>query len=123
MIESKDNIGNLSKILSKVGIKKSPLTWINEYIQFLKENSTIIGKKKIFPNQNGKFCYLKDLHYENSIPEVIKDIYNSFKNSLNQSFGVRNNLLSKDITSFSEYNKLTQRELITEIEWQFDYIR
>lgn len=44
-IESKENINNLKEILSREN-QTSPLTWINNYIKFLKYNSTIVEKKK-----------------------------------------------------------------------------
>ena len=120
IIESKKNISNLSETLSKANINKPPLIWINDYISFLRKNSTIIEKKKIFPNQNGKFENIRNLRFENSIPEILKDLYNSLKKSENTNFDIRDSLLSKDITSYSEYNKLTQKELISEIESIFN---
>ena len=120
IIESKKNISNLSETLSKANINKPPLIWINDYISFLRNNSTIIEKKKIFPNQNGKFENIRNLRFENSIPEILKDLYNSLKRLENTNFDIRDSLLSKDITSYREYNKLTQKELISEIERIFN---
>ena len=120
IIESKENISNLSETLSKANTNKPPLIWINDYISFLRKNSTIIEKKKIFPNQNGKFENIRNLRFENSIPEILKDLYNSLKKSENTNFDIRDSLLSKDITSYREYNKLTQKELISEIESIFN---
>lgn len=104
IIESKENIKNLSETLSKGNINKRPLIWLNDYISFLRQNSTIIEKKKIFPNQNGNFEYIRNLRFENSIPEILKDLYNSLKRIDNTKFNIRDSLLSKDITSFKEYN-------------------
>lgn len=120
IIESKENIQNLSETLSKGNINKQPLIWLNDYISFLRKNSTIIEKKKIFPNQNGNFEYIRNLRFENSIPEILKDLYNSLKRIDNAKFDIRDSLLSKDITSYKEYNILTQKELISKIETIFN---
>lgn len=120
IIESKENIKNLSETLSKGNINKQPLIWLNDYISFLRKNSTIIEKKKIFPNQNGNFEYIRNLRFENSIPEILKDLYNSLKRIDNAKFDIRDSLLSKDITSYKEYNILTQKELISKIETIFN---
>ena len=57
-IESLKNIDNLRKVLgfsdSKEG-RNQCINWLNEYLLFLKENSTIVERKKIFPNQLGIF--------------------------------------------------------------------
>ena len=120
IIESKKNINNLSETLLKANINKPPLIWLNDYISFLRNNSTIIEKKKIFPNQNGNFENIRNLRFENSIPEILKDLYNSLKRTENTNYDIRDSLLSKDITSYREYNRLTQKELITEIETIFN---
>ena len=77
-IESKENINNLKEILSREN-QANPLTWINNYINFLKYNSTIVEKKKVFPDQIGNFNYIRELHYDDSIPEILKDVYICFK--------------------------------------------
>ena len=47
IIESKNNANNLSETFSRANINKPPLKWLNDYIMFLKENSTITEKKNI----------------------------------------------------------------------------
>jgi hypothetical protein len=41
------------------------LKWMNSYLNFLKLNSTDrnFENLKIFPNQNGDFCVLNNLHF------------------------------------------------------------
>ena len=118
LIESKKNLINLNDILLNASVSNSKI-WLNDYIRFLKENSTVVEKKKIFPNQNGKFQFLKNLHYDDSIPEIIKDLYNCLKNLDNKTnikYDIRDFLLSREITCYQGYNRLTQKEIIAVIE-------
>ena len=84
MIESLGNLDNLRDLL---GYEKtndgmeSCKAWLNNYIKFLIEKSTIVDTKKIFPNQLGNFENLENLQYDESIPEILKDIYNDLSST------------------------------------------
>jgi len=121
-IESLKNIEQLRNLLkyenNENGNKKC-INWLNNYILFLKENSTIIEKKKIFPDQLGNFSYLKDLQYDENIPEILKNLYNELESYNNKGFNVRRQLLHQEITSFKGHNKFTQKEMIGIIEKKF----
>ena len=122
-IESLKNIDNLRKVLgfsdSKEG-RNQCINWLNEYLLFLKENSTIVERKKIFPNQLGIFENLINLRYDDSIPEILKDIYNKLQSTEDKPEEIRHILLLKEITSFKGYNKFTKEEIIGKIENLFN---
>ena len=119
IIESYKNIDGLSQNL----INDNPLNWLNNYINFLKINYHPLRteKMKIFPNQNGEFKILLELFIDDSIPEIIKDIYNELKRSKeNDNYDIKNKLLKKEIDCCEGHEKLTQNEIISEIEFLFD---
>ena len=57
IIQSKENINNLKTILTDEEDKKNPLKWLNNYITFLKNNSTITEKKNFFLIKRGIFNF------------------------------------------------------------------
>ena len=57
IIQSMQNINNLKTILTDEEDKKNPLKWLNNYITFLKNNSTITEKKKFFLIKRGIFNF------------------------------------------------------------------
>ena len=122
LIESQKNLKQLRILLkyedNPEGEKRC-LKWLNEYIIFLKENSTIIEKKKIFPNQLGNFEYITQLQYDESIPEILKNLHNNLESYEDKSFDIRKQLLHPDITSYKGYNKFTQKEIIGIINKKF----
>ena len=122
-IESKKNIYNIRNLLrfhdTKEG-RNQCINWLNNYLLFLKENSTIVEKKKIFPNQLGIFENLNNLQYDESIPEILKDIYNKLNSTKDKPEEIRQKLLLKGITSFRGYNRFTQKEIIGKIEKLFN---
>ena len=114
IIESAENIEVLSTILPDLNAS----IWLNRYITFLKNNSTITEKKKIFPNQKGYFKYLRELHYDDNIPDILKDIFNSLQSENNCD--IRNVLLLKEIECYKGHDKITQKEIISIIEELFN---
>ena len=116
IIESQENLEQLKKLLTKEKDKSNPLIWLNGYISFLKMYSTIISKKKIFPNQNGIFKLLENIQYDDSIPELFKEILNNLKRIYEKNYDIRDILLSKEIISYNNYNKFAQKEVISQIE-------
>lgn len=122
-IELIKNIDDLRKLLNFQDTNEGrieSINWLNNYLFFLKENSTIIEKKKIFPNQLGNFDYIENLQYDEEIPEILKDVYNKLNSTNNRHEEVRKQLLLKGITSFKGYNRFTQKEIIGKIEKLFN---
>lgn len=115
-IEEIKNINNLKEILTSDVYKNDPYDWLNQYIKFLKDNSTNIEVKKIFPNQLGEFKTIKYLRNDDDLPELLKEIYNNLKSKKDNRYEIKNILLNSKIISYSEYNKFTQKELIGLIE-------
>jgi hypothetical protein len=77
IIENFKNIENLSRKLYNNEFKKEETyIWLNKYITFFKDNSTIIEKKEIFPDKNGNFKKITDLRSAIDIPEILIDFEN-----------------------------------------------
>ena len=122
LIEKQKNINGLRNLLkyenNESGISNC-LKWLNDYIIFMKENSNMTEIKKIFPNQVGNFENLKNLRYDESIPEILKDIFNKLESDQEKKFEIRNILLLKQISSYKNFNKFTQEEIVALIEKKF----
>ena len=122
LIESKKNINNLVTLLysnnNDINLNKCKI-WLNNYLHFLKENYTKVNYRRIFPNQLGNFENLENLQYDESIPEILKDIYNDLNSTDNERFEIRTKLLLKEIICYKIYNKLTQKEIIGKIVENF----
>ena len=122
LIESQNNLRQLRILLkyedNPEGERRC-LNWLNGYITFLKENSNKKKKKKIFPNQLGNFEYLTKLQYDESIPEILKNLYNQLKSYKDNTYDIRKTLLHREITSYNGYNKFTQKEIIGIIDREF----
>ena len=122
IIESQRNLEGLRNLLKYENNddgKNKCLNWLNNYIIFMEKNSKIIGKLKIFPNQKGNFELLNNLRYDESIPEMLKDIYNKLFSTKEKQFEIRNILLCHQITAYKDHNKFTQEEIIALIEKKF----
>lgn len=121
IIESKINMDGLLQTL-QISNGDNPINWLNSYIKFLKDNSTIVEKRKIFPDQNGNFKFLKDLRYDDSIPEILKDLYNNLIRRIkkNNNEDNKNTLLAKEITCYIGYNRQSSKEIIERYETLFN---
>ena len=76
LIENIEQLGNIDTLSAKVS---DPIKWINELIYLIynrcKDNYSIVKRaNKIFPNQNGVFCYLNDLKLDSGIDEAYKNL-------------------------------------------------
>ena len=114
IIQSQNNIDGLRNLLkydNNDNGKNNSLIWLNDYIKFMKENSLKIEQYKIFPNQMGNFEFINDLYYEDSIPEILINIYNKLI-----YHDIRNSFLSKQITSYKNCDKYTKELIIAQIE-------
>lgn len=121
IIEGLENINNLSMKLHDNQIKtKETYEWINNYITFFKKNSNILEQKKIFPNKNGDFKLIKDLRSAIDIPEILIDYENELKRIKEKDYDKRITLLSNEIKEFEGYNRLSQKEIISDIETLFN---
>ena len=71
---------DLQKLLEKNELLEenvSAIKWLDKLYGFLKENGLFddeIRKLYIFPNQDGEFCQLNDLHPDKNIDQELKDI-------------------------------------------------
>lgn len=119
-VEEFQNIDNLSKQLFKDIKKEDAYNWINNYIEFLKNNSTLVEKKKIFPNKNGDFKYIKELRSGPDIPESLIDYQNELERIKKRYFDKRDSLLSNKIVSYNHYNRISQKEIISDFESLFN---
>lgn len=81
----------ISTIASKGSLKNLPeglgAQWLDNTIRKLGISLATMDRKAIIPNQNGKFCFSKDLYIDNGIPEILKNevfggIYLSYKDIL-----------------------------------------
>jgi len=115
-IEDFQNVDNLKEILTDDKYKNDPYVWLDKYIKFLKDNSTNVEDRKIFPNQKGEFKQIKNLKIDDNLPELLKEIYNKLKSDKDHQYEIKKCLLDPRIKSCSEYNKFTQKELIGHIE-------
>jgi hypothetical protein len=121
IIEGLENIDNLSKKLYDNQIKKKEAyEWINNYITFLKKNSNILEQKKIFPDKNGNFKLITELRSALDIPEILIDYENELKRIKEKDYDKRRTLLSNEIEAFKNYNRLSQKEIISDIETLFN---
>ena len=121
IIEEFQNIENLSKELFDNKIdKEKTYEWINNYIKFFKNNSTIIEKKRIFPDKNGNFNYITELRSAFDIPEILIDYDNELNRITECDYDRRNTLLSNKIDTYKGYNKISQKEIISDIESLFN---
>lgn len=76
-IQHRENIQNLKKQF--VNKELDVFVWLNELIDFYVKNARLLlDKYKVIPNQRSIFCFKKDLYFDNSIPDILKDIYNIF---------------------------------------------
>lgn len=75
LIQRVEKIGSLSKLQEKI---QSPIEWLNALYKLIYEkcvNNAEISKRdnKIFPNQHGDFCYIRELKTDGGIDEVYKE--------------------------------------------------
>ena len=101
----------INKNISQVDVLKL----INDYLDFLKSK---IGNLKIFPNQNGDFCCLKDLYSDSGFPEEFKDILKKYF-----SIDKRNELLAKEIIALDNHQSLPESDITKLIQSSFENLK
>ncbi|MBG9212011.1 sacsin N-terminal ATP-binding-like domain-containing protein [Bacteroides fragilis] len=113
-IADKKTVENLSKTYFKEPKNiDETLNWLNEYIQFYRENSKgdLIKDKCIFPNQQLNLKSLNDLRYDDNIEEEFKDLADYALNVENTSDKYRHVLLHRSIYGYEKHNPLTLNEV------------
>ncbi len=115
-IEKYKNIkGFQNNLINKNITQVDVLKLINDYLDFLKSKNS---EFKIFPNQNGDFCYLKDLLSDSGFPEDFKDILKKYF-----SIDKRNILLAKEITALDNHKSMPESEITKEIKSNFENLQ
>lgn len=68
------SIQNLENHLNDEEI--NTLNWLDNLIDFYIENERLLLEEyKLIPNQKGIFCSKNNLNFDNTIPEILKDVY------------------------------------------------
>ena len=116
-IEKYQNINGLSDNLIKKMDNIEILNWMNDYLDFLKNNSQDknFENLKIFPNQNGDFCSLHSLYSDSGFPEEFKDILKNYFN-----IDKRNILLAQHIKAYKDNKTMHEKEITKEIKNEFN---
>jgi hypothetical protein len=97
-------------------IIENKIEWLNDFIAFvskeIKEGE--LDNVAIIPNQNGKFCFKKDLSVDDNIPEILKT-------EQAEKFGLilKDSLLHKSINSVNISNKKSINTVIEMINKLF----
>ncbi len=119
-----EQYGNIKGLKNKVRDKSMNenilLKWMNSYLNFLKLNSTDrnFENLNIFPNQNGDFCVLNELHFDCGFPEEFKDILKKYFN-----IDKREILLDKEIISYNSHNIMPEINIVDDIVNEFKKIK
>lgn len=108
----------VTKMLSNARGKtvEESIFWLNEYGQLCKINNYNIPQDlKIFPNQNGELCSLSCLHYDNFIPEELKELAYLATNE-----DWRSKLLDTRILGYANYNVISTKDIYESIKKSFE---
>ena len=120
-IEQYANIKGLKNKVREKNLNENDLVkWMNSYLNFLKLNSTDrnFENLKIFPNQNGDFCVLNNLHFDSGFPEEFKDILKKYFN-----IDKREILLDKEIISYNSHKIMPEIDVVNDIVSEFNKIK
>lgn len=92
------------------------INWLNDYGMLAKSFSmSIPTDKKIYPNQNGTLESLATLHFDNFIPEKLKDL-----NITATGDNWRNNLLDRRISGYERHQPLSTKDIYDCVKKQFE---
>lgn len=75
-LENNTDLENLKIFLSESGKSYDDgdtIIFLNDFYNYLKKSNRSI-LRRIIPNQNGVFCSLDEIYYDDNIPNVLKDI-------------------------------------------------
>lgn len=92
------------------------IAWLNEY-GFLATSlsMTIPSDKKIYPNQNRDLETLTQLHYDNSVPEKLKDLYTTATGN-----DCRKILFDSRLTGFNLHQPISTKDIYEGIKKKFE---
>ena len=107
VLSSLNTLGNIDKLPEGLDSK-----WLNVTLKSLNVQTDRLNKYAVLPNQNGTFCFQKDLYEDSGIPEELKD--NTF-DTVNINY--KNILLHKDIdaSAFAVVQKKTISTFASEL--------
>lgn len=92
------------------------IEWLNDYGMLAKSFSMSIPTgKKIYPNQKGDLECLTTLHYDNSIPEELKDL-----NITANAEDWRNRLFDSRINGYEQHQPLSTKDIYESIKKKFE---
>ena len=93
--------------------EEETLTWLNDYLQFYRDNSygDLIKEQAVFPNQQKNFKKLSELCYDCSIPEVFKDLDNLAKSPNKPLDDCRLRLLHRSILGYEQQSPLSIKDI------------
>jgi len=92
------------------------IDWLNDYGMLAKLFSiSIPTNKKIYPNQKGDLESLTTLHYDNFIPEELKDL-----NITANAKDWRNDLFDRRITGYEQHQPLSTKDIYESIKKKFE---
>lgn len=114
------NVASLFFITAKT--VEDTLKWLNDYLQFYRENSygDIIKTQSVFPNQQLELKELKDVRYDDNIPEEFKSLANYAHDGIGNHDIYRHQLLHRTIIGYEKHNPLTLKEIYEYVKKQFD---
>lgn len=119
IVANSTNISSLgSNLLKYPAIHNAAecIEWLNDYGMLAKSFSMSIPTgKKIYPNQKGDLECLTTLHYDNSIPEELKDL-----NITANAEDWRNKLFDNRINGYEQHQPLSTKDIYESIKKKFE---
>ena len=111
VLTSLNNKGSIEKLPEGLDAK-----WLNTALKSLNVQTDRLNKYAVLPNQNGVFCFQKDLYEDSGVPQELKnDIFDSV------GISYKSILLHKDIDAagFAVVQKKTISSFATELKGKF----
>lgn len=107
VLSSLNTLGSIEKLPEGLDAK-----WLNTALKSLKVQTDRLNKYAVLPNQNGTFCFQKNLYEDSGIPEELKD---KIFDTININY--KNILLHKDIDAadFAVVQKKTISSFASEL--------
>lgn len=110
-------VGTLDNLSSYANLPKgTEAKWLNSALKSLKVTTEMLNTYRVLPNQEGTFCFQKDMFEDSGVPEELKD--DIFKTI---DINYRSVLLHKDIdaVSFAIVQKKTISNFASELNDKF----
>ena len=122
-IVKKESVSAMAKTFFVVEkTEEETLTWLNDYLQFYRDNSygDLIKEQAVFPNQQKNFKKLSELCYDCSIPEVFKDLDNLAKSPNKPLDDCRLRLLHRSILGYEQHSPLSIKDIYEYVKKEFN---